>query len=515
MTSAPRILNLLSQAARTFADKPALISGTNVRSYRDVIRRVRVLAAWLSGRAPAGATAIIIMRNNVDAAVLPLALQACGLVRVPVNWRMSVLELGNVIKACDAALVIHDESCAQISREAIESKQLTPSAVTCQLVSMETLAQLPDQPRCNARLESPGVDDTSLASINFTSGTLGVPKGVMQSHRNWEFVYRNILAVRDFRASDVVALMGPLSHAAGTYVVPLLLSGATIVLPQETGADALAEEFSRRRITVLQCVPTLLTRLLESQRFCDEARRSLRLIIYGAESIPYATLRSALDIFGPILAQNYGLTEAMMTCATLPPDEHVAEDAGRPSRLRHGIVGRPYPFVEIALRRDDGAEVENGETGEITVRSPHVMLGYWRDPEATAAVLRGGWLWTGDLARWTADGYLELVGRSKDMIISGGMNIYPAEVQAFLTRLKGVQECAAFGIKSREWGEELVAAMVFIDQTESARDAFCRLARHELGIRTPKRWLFLDGLPRTGNGKVDFAALRAMVEPPG
>jgi acyl-CoA synthetase (AMP-forming)/AMP-acid ligase II len=449
------------------------------------------------------------MRNSPDAAMLPLSLCESGLVRVPVNWRMSSLELANVIITSDAALVVHDDACAQVAEQAL-ARAAQSRPVSCRLVNIEMLKDLP----AFTREAGPAVpaDDAALASITFTSGTLGAPKGVMLSHRNWEFVYRSLLAVRDFRASDTIALMGPLSHASGAYIVPALLSGATVVMPKDTGAEALATEIQRRGVTVLQCVPTLLTRLLQSKLFCQTARGRLRLIIYGAESIPHATLNAAVEQFGPILAQNYGLTEATMTCATLAPDEHLAITAGAAPRLRHGVIGRPYPFVEIVLRSEDGSEVADGEIGEITVRAPHVMLGYWRNPEATAAALRDGWLWTGDLGRWTRDGYIELAGRSKDMIVCGGMNLYPAEVQAYLTRLTNVREAFVFGMPNPEWGEALVAVLVLEEDSPEAREQLRQHARHDLGIRTPKVWRYLPELPRTANGKVDTAALRERPE---
>jgi acyl-CoA synthetase (AMP-forming)/AMP-acid ligase II len=504
----------LAQAARTFADRRAIVSDGATCTYREALHRIRELAVWSRAAMPAGSAVVIFMRNGVDAALLPLALAESGLVRVPVNWRMSALELANVVTMSGAALLVHDRDTASVAADALQRARAA-GFTECGLAAIEAVPRTPP-----AGFEPPSdpdehrIDDTTLASITFTSGTLGVPKGVMLSHRNWEFVYRNLLAVRDFRATDVIALMGPLSHASGAYVVPALLCGSTIVLPTETAADRVAAAIEQHGVTVLQCVPTLITRLLQSEHFCEVARRSLRLIIYGAESMPYGTLKAAIDRFGPILAQNYGLTEATMTCATLPPDEHLAVRAGVPPRLRHGTVGRPYPFVEIVVRGKDGAEVPQGEVGEITVRAPHVMMGYWRNPEATAAALRGGWLWTGDLARWTDDGYLELAGRSKDMIISGGMNMYPAEVQAYLTQLPNVREACVFGTSSSEWGEVLVGALVLAEDTPELRDRLRAQARADLGIRTPKIWIHLQELPRTANGKLDVAALRRQVGPP-
>ncbi len=505
-----KAIRLIEQAARPFATKPAVIAGSHSYCYSELISRINTLASWLSNALPEGARVIICSQNLRETAVVPLALEACGLVRVPINWRTSPLELENMILTCRASMVIHDKDTEATVRQATDNLRQNKSDLSCAMVGVDALAEIPTiEQQAVKSLEL--ADENNLASISFTSGTFSKPKGVMLSHSNWACVHRNLLSVRDFDVTDVIALMGPLSHASGAYLVPCLLTGSTIVLPQKTAADPLADEIERHNITVLQCVPTLLTRLIASERFRNVARKHLRLIIYGAESIPFSTLDAAIDAFGPILAQNYGLTEAAMTCATLPAVEHVADDGGQ-RRIRHGIIGRPYPFVEIAIRADDGSEVDSGEIGEITIRSPHVMLGYWDNPTATAAVLRDGWLWSGDLGRWTSDGYIELVGRSKDMIICGGMNIYPGEVQAYLSRQKGVREAAAFGISDDAWGELLVAAIVLQDDTASNREELQLQARHDLGIRTPKSWMYLDELPRTNNSKFDMNGLRALAK---
>lgn len=502
---APRVLRLLEQAAQVFSQRLAFVTPAGGVTYQEAFARLLVLAECLAAKGQPGARVVIFMRNGLDSALLPLAARAAGLVSVPVNWRLSPLELHNIALSSDAQLIVHDRPSAETVAAMLRK---VPSA-RVEVVCIEELGET--AAACTSLISVLEADETALASIHFTSGTLGTPKGVMQSHRNWEAMWRNLMSVRDFRSSDVVALTGPLSHAAGTYVLPLLLSGSTILLPDSLDAEALATAFQRHGATIVQCVPTLLTRLVDSAAFCAAARPTLRLIIYGAESMPHATLRAAVEQFGPIIAQNYGLTEAMMTCATLPPDEHaLAAPGNRRAAVRHGIVGRPYPFVELVIRRGDGSPVEDGDIGEITIRSPHVMIGYWRNPEATAEALRGGWLWTGDLARWTADGYVAMAGRRKDMIISGGMNIYPAEVQEFLSRLPGVRECAAFGVPSAAWGEELIAVVVL--GREGRRDALHERARDDLGIRTPKRWIFADELPRTANGKVDYAVLRSLAE---
>jgi acyl-CoA synthetase (AMP-forming)/AMP-acid ligase II len=364
-------------------------------------------------------------------------------------------------------------------------------------------AELAAAPVDRALLGRAALDD--LCSINYTSGTSGRPKGAMLTHRNWAALYRNMLIDRDIRGEDVLAHVGPLTHSSGTYFVPWFLRGATSVVVEGGTVDGLLAAIERHRVTVFTCVPTVLTRIVnhpELERF-DLA--SLRAIGYGAEPIPRNTLEKALAKFGPILTQNYGQTEAMMTCTTLAPAEHFATGTTEP---RIGCIGRPYSFVEIVLRDPAGAPVAPGEIGEITVRSDHVMAGYWRMPEETAKVLRDGWLWTGDLGRMDETGLVTLTGRSKEMLISGGHNIYPQELEAVLTSCPGVLEAAVVAQPDPDWGEIAVAFVAVAEGSPLTAEDIRAAVRPRLGIRTPKRIEIVSALPKTGNGKVDKKLLR-------
>jgi acyl-CoA synthetase (AMP-forming)/AMP-acid ligase II len=309
-----------------------------------------------------------------------------------------------------------------------------------------------------------------------------------------------MLVDRDIRSADRLAHVGPLTHASGTYATPHLLRGAANIIVDYQSPSDLLEAIERDRITVFTCVPTLLTRLLADPGAGRADCSSLRRICYGAEPIQPNTLAAAISRFGPILVGNYGLTEAMMTVAFLPEDaDPDGEGAGA------GLIGRPYTFVEVVLRRPDGSPADPGESGEITVRSDHVMQGYWRRPKETAEALRSGWLWSGDLAVQEQGGLLRLIGRSKDMVITGGFNIYPREVETVLAGYGGVREAAVFGAPDEHWGERLVAVLAGRFDLDEIR----RAAKAELGIKAPKQWLVLEELPRTANGKVDKASLKA------
>jgi acyl-CoA synthetase (AMP-forming)/AMP-acid ligase II len=318
-----------------------------------------------------------------------------------------------------------------------------------------------------------------------------------------------MLIDRDIAIGGSLAHVGPLTHASGNYFTPFLLRGAANVVVEGGLLDNLLPTVERYRVTAFSCVPTVLTRLVNSPAIDRHDLSSLRWIGYGAEAIQVATLDKAVARWGEILTHNYGLTEAMMTCTRLLPQEHFKVSAEGGRELRYGCIGRPYSFVDIILRDAEGREVPAGEIGEITIQAEHMTQGYWRRPEETAKAIRNGWLWSGDLARAGEDGFIYLVGRSKEMLISGGFNIYPAELEACLSACPGVRETAVVGVPDADFGEIAVAFVAPDDGatlTKEVCEAYCK---PRLGIRTPKRWHFIDALPRTGNGKVDKAGLVA------
>jgi acyl-CoA synthetase (AMP-forming)/AMP-acid ligase II len=297
-----------------------------------------------------------------------------------------------------------------------------------------------------------------------------------------------------------------MTHASGTYFAPFYLRGATSIVIEDGTVDALLAAIPRYRITGFTCVPTVLTRIVNHPAIDSYDLTSLEFIGYGAESIPRNTLEMALARFGPILTQNYGLTEAMMTCTFLPPEHHF--DAT--GELRAGCIGRPYTFVDVVLRAPDGRPVPHGEIGEITIRAEHLMKGYWQMPDETASVIRDGWLWSGDLARSDADGFITLAGRSKDMLISGGFNIYPQEVEAQLTGTPGILEAVVVGVPSVELGEMAVAFIVPVVGATVTHEAIAAWLKPRIGIKTPRRFRIVGELPKSSNGKIDKAVVRRM-----
>ena len=495
---------LMAQAARAYAGKVALRYGEQSWTFAEFDAAADRLASGLVRRVAPAERVIVLMANRPEYVLLQCAIERAGLVRVPVNARSTAHEIDVILADCEPAVLFYDRTTADRvpaanGEAALWRLQVDGDAARGGASYGELSAETIDR----SRLERATLDD--LSSINYTSGTSGRPKGAMLTHRNWAAVYRNMLIDRDIRSDDVLAHIGPLTHASGTYFVPWFLRGGTSVIVEGGSVDGLLAAIPKHKVTVFTCVPTVLTRIVNHPALDRYDLGRLRMIGYGAEPIPRNTLEKALRLFGPILVNNYGQTEAMMTVSSLPAADLFVPGTNEP---RVACIGRPYTFVEVILRGPDRQPVAAGEIGELTIRSDHVMRGYWRMPEETAKVLRDGWLWTGDLARMDENGFITLTGRSKEMLISGGHNIYPQEIEAVLTSCPGVLEAAVVAQPDPDWGEIAVAFVSLTEDSALGPEAIRTSVRPRLGIRTPKRIEIVPNLPKTTNGKVDKMLLR-------
>jgi long-chain acyl-CoA synthetase len=491
------------RAGREFADRPALAIGENAAlDYAGLAERVARLAGGLKQRlelAP-GERVALVMGNVPEYVEVLFACWHAGLAAVPVNAKLHPAELRYIL----------DHSGA---RTCFATADRLAAVETAGAPGLQHLIETggPDYRKlCSAEpVAMAEVATSDLAWLFYTSGTTGRPKGAMLTHRNLTVMALNYFADFDRIApGDSILHAAPLSHGSGLWMLPHVAAGACSVMPESGGfePDEIFALMRRWPGLTLFAAPTMVRRLTEHKGEGDTA--NLKLITYGGAPMYVEDTLAALDRFGPKLAQLYGQGESPMTITHLSREDHGRREHPR-WRERLGSAGVADSCVEVEVVDGDDRVLPPGEAGEIVCRGDTVMAGYWDDPEATNATLRGGWLHTGDVGVFDADGYLTLTGRSKDLIISGGANVYPREVEEVLVRAPGVAEASVIGRPDPDWGEVVVAFVVAEpggEPTAEALDRFCldNLAR----FKRPKAYRFVAELPKNAYGKVLKTELR-------
>jgi long-chain acyl-CoA synthetase len=485
---------------RAAPDRPAIsLGGATYSTYRQWAERSRVLAGNLRRLCRPEERVAIAMTNRPEFLEALFAIWHAGLVAVPMNAKLHGEEFGYIIRHTDAALVLASPDRAK--DVAPHGRTIaTGSAEWRQLYQGDGTDLVPRRP-----------DD--LAWLFYTSGTTGRPKGAMLTHR---ILMAQSLAyfaeIEPVGPGDSKLHAAPLSHGSGVYGLPFVAMGANNIIPESAGFDPeeIAALLSAHRNVSFFAAPTMVSRLVNHPGFAADDHRGLRTIVYGGAPMHLETLLSAMDLLGPKLAQIYGQGEAPMTITALSKEIHA--DRSRPRwREIMGSVGLPRVNVEVRVADAEDRDLPVGETGEVLVRGEVVMTGYWRDPAASAETLRGGWLHTGDMGAFDEEGFLTLKDRSKDMIISGGSNIYPREVEEVLLRHPGVLEASVIGRAHADWGEEVVACVVArpAQKVSAAElDALClgAIAR----FKRPRDYVFLENLPKNNYGKVLKTELRQL-----
>ncbi len=498
--------------ARIRAEAPALALGTKVLlTPRELARRVAVLAAALRGRlglAPGDRVALFMKNQPYYLEVLYAAWHA-GLVAVPINAKLHPRECAWIIENSGARACF----CSPDVESAIASEAGTIGSLKALIAagSAEYRALLNSEP---AALHDSGRPD-DLAWLFYTSGTTGRPKGAMLSHRNLVAMSMNYFVDVDaVAACDTMIHSAPLSHGSGLYGLPHLAAGANQVIPESGGfdPDETLALIARWPGASFFFAPTMVKRLVRAPTLGAADVRNLKTIVYGGAPMYLADAQEALRVLGPKLVQIYGQGEAPMTITALAREDHV--DAGQPRHLEHlASVGVARTDVEVRTVNSDGHEAGPDEIGEVACRGDVVMTGYWNNPDATRTALRDGWLYTGDMGSFDDSGYLTLKDRSKDMIISGGSNIYPREIEEVLLAHPRVAEASVVGRSDPEWGETVIAFVVTRpgeQLTAADLDALClqRVAR----FKRPRDYRFVDALPKNNYGKVLKTELRQRLE---
>ncbi len=499
------IANWLSSASKTAPDRPALMTGLAIDAdYREFARRAGAIAASLINHhaiAPGDRIALY-MANSTKYLEALYGVWWAGAVVVPVNARLHPREAAWILQDAGAKLVFSTEDAIKNLDDAHMSHILVAGDEYQAMTAFDALAE----PVLRA--------DNDLAWIFYTSGTTGNPKGVMLSHANLVAASVSYLAdVDQVEPGDAVLYAAPISHGAGIYNFIHVRMGARHVVPESGG-------FNPQEIATLApqlgnvsmfAAPTMVRRLIDYGGNANYGGDGIKTIVYGGGPMYQADILAALEKFGNRFVQIYGQGESPMTITALGRRHHGEQEHSRFAQ-RLGSVGTAHSVVEVRIGDGMGNAAAVGKNGEIEVRGLTVMLGYWGNPAATDAVLKDGWLMTGDIGRFDEDGFLTLSDRSKDVIITGGSNVYPREVEEVLLQHPDIAEVSVIARPHAEWGEEIVACVTTkpgCQLDEKALDALCldNIAR----FKRPKVYVVFSELPKNNYGKILKTNLRALI----
>jgi fatty-acyl-CoA synthase len=489
------LVDYLDKGASLGRDAPCLVEGEQVLSYGDVVElSLRVAGALERDGVAPGAKVGVLSGNNAVAFACVFGIARRGAVWCPINPRNEMAENRALLELFDCEALIYHPAYAEMAA------QLDVRVKVC----LDDLEAWLGAPGGAAAL----VDD--LAMLVGTGGTTGLPKGVMLTSRNLETMTALTLMGYPFEGRPSYLALAPLTHAAGVLCFPVMARGGRIVVMPKPDVGAFIALIERERVTHTFLPPTLIYMLLAHETLDATDLRSLQCFWYGAAPMSTTRLEEALTRIGPVMAQLFGQTEAPMMVSMLPPAEHFRAD-GSVAVERLASAGRPAQLVTVGIMDPEtGALVDVGERGEIVVRGSLVMAGYYKNPEATEAASAGGWHHTGDVGYLDEDGYLFIVDRLKDMIITGGFNVYSAEVEQALMAHPAVRDCAVVGLPDEKWGER-VAAVIEAGADVDA-DALIAFVKARIGsVKAPKQLEVWPELPRSRVGKVLKVDVRAQL----
>ncbi|MCP4357415.1 MAG: long-chain fatty acid--CoA ligase [Chloroflexi bacterium] len=491
--------NLLTNRARLTPDREALLDLETGRrfTYAALNARSNQAANWLLDKGVVeGDRVSILAHNHISFIDLFYACGKIGAVFTPLNWRLAPVELNYIVNDCTPCLLLvgeeFDETAVQMCPD-IEVEQI----VLLRQYENDLANQSADEPSTPT-----GLNEESPYCILYTSGTTGRPKGAIIPHRQVLWNCINTAVSWGLTEHDVSPIFTPLFHAGGlfAFLTPLLYLGGRIILDKGFNPEMSLRTILEEKCTVILGVPTLFQMWQNLPQYETADFSHVHFFISGGAPCPPKLINVWREEKEIVFRQGYGLTEVGPNCFSMTDEESVPKT---------GSVGKPIFHSEMRLVDSEGNEVAVGETGELLIKGPHVCTGYWHNPEAAAQALVNGWFYTGDMARIDKDGFFYIVGRFKDMIISGGENVYAAEVEAVFLRHTAVVECALIGQPDDQWGE--VGLMVTVlkegtTTTETELQEFCR--QHLARYKVPKSIIFTDALPHSPYGKVEKIKLK-------
>jgi acyl-CoA synthetase (AMP-forming)/AMP-acid ligase II len=508
------LADLISCAGRQFAGREAVIDGQRALTFAEVEADSNRLASalLLSLGLQKGDRVAILLPNCAEFVLADFALIKAGLIRVPVNPRFAGPEIEYIMNHSGAAALVTSEPYAS----ALAGIRSTLGSLR-RVITVDALPGVADALLWRDVLQQGAAEtfaadttDTDGYMLGYTSGTTGRPKGALTSVKaRWALMFNTFANEMFVSTSDVMLHVASLAHGSGTKVLPLFVKGAKNVLMPKFSPGEFFRLVERHKVSISWMVPTIVAMLADSAERRQYDLASLKTVIYGGAPMPEPVLERALDAFGPVFVQIYGLTEAPHPDLVLAKEDHLP-DPMTGTRRGIGAAGRLATGVQMRLVDEAAKDVKPGEVGEIIIAGAHIMTEYWNDPAATAETVRDNWCYTGDMARADSDGFYYIVDRKKEMIISGGYNVYPREVEDVLYQHPAVAECAVIGAADAVWGEIVHAVVVLKPGVETGAEAIAsHCVRALAGYKKPRKVTFLPELPRTANGKIDKKGLRA------
>ena len=483
----------LRRAARLHRDRTAVVDGERSLTYEELLAHVeRQAAGVVALGAGRGDRVGVLAANGLDYLAAYFSVAGSGRILVPLNQRHADPELRQVLDDCTPSLILADD--AHIERARALARPGTAVATFAEAAALGSRGP---------GLVSDAADE--VAAIFYTGGTTGRAKGVMLTHDALAANAQHMLIGLGYGPADIYLHCAPMFHLGdGMSVHAVTWVGGRHVMVERFEAEAVLGAVEQHEVTCVFLVPAMLTLLLEHLDASERAYdlRSLRLVVHGGAPIAPALLQRAIERLGCSFTQSYGMTEAGPILSFLPREEE------RLGSRTLASAGQPVVGVEVRVVRPDGTDCEVGEVGEIVARGPNLAAGYWGQPDLTQERFGAGWYRSGDLASTDEEHHLYIVGRTGDVIISGGENVYAAEVEAALAAHPAVVEAAVLAVPSAQWGEQVHAAVV-VRESVGADDLAAHCRSLIAGYKAPRSWEFHDELPRSGAGKIDKLALRA------
>lgn len=489
-------IDLFYRQVQLEPDRTAVEFKDQALSYSELAAEVAALAAGFQAidSTPSSRVGICCF-NHIEHLVAWLAVLAAGKTWVPLFPKNKEAEIGSAIEFTDMSIVVVDveaEHLVEGAKARIVRVDRSGGAGTYSALIKAHQGQRPIY-------HSLTLDETQ--AIKFTGGTTGTPKGVMQPYRAWNTNIVTQILAWDLAPGDRYLAAAPITHGTSTYILPTLATGGTLVLLDRPRPEETLYHLQHSRISTTFVPPTVIYMMMDLPEARSSQYTQLRNLVYGSAPMRAEAITEAQEIFGPCIASTYGQTEAPQIATMIK-----AQDLLRPEK--RASVGRETVLTKVAIMDAKGCVLPDGEEGEIVIRGDLLMTGYWRQPDKTAETIVDGWLHTGDLGCFDDEGFLFIKGRAKDVIITGGFNVYPIDVEPVIAKHDAIADCAVFGIPDDKWGESVHAAVEFRDGMTAEPDEIIQFVKSRLGsVKAPKTVTFYERLPRNAYGKLEKKTL--------